>query len=105
MEHSGQTPPGDTLPPRCAEDETASAFSKLSNETIYGLIPYKEGYVNEAYTFFFPRFWTRIRVRRVFKRENAEQLTLVWYSVISDRIILHFEFLKIVASSELYETW
>ncbi len=26
--------------------------SKLSNETIYGLIPYKEGYVNEAYTFF-----------------------------------------------------
>ncbi len=22
------------------------------NETIYGLIPYKEGYVNEAYTFF-----------------------------------------------------
>ncbi len=26
---------------------------KLSNETIYGLIPYKEGYVNEAYTFFF----------------------------------------------------
>ncbi len=30
--------------------------SKLSNETIYGLIPYKEGYVNEAYTFF-SRFW------------------------------------------------
>ncbi len=25
--------------------------SKLSNETIYGLIPYKESYVNEAYIF------------------------------------------------------
>ncbi len=37
------------------------SFLKLSNETIYGLIPYKEGYVNEAYTFF-SRFWQSLSV-------------------------------------------